>query len=95
VVINDFNIFCTCIRPMKADTPLIIDTNAVLTDTIILERFKVVAGRHSQIIKPSGDLELSKFAPCNLGYVYELLDTLTFRERFGVFTLERSDHVVI
>jgi hypothetical protein len=63
---------------MKADTPLIVDTNAVLTGTIILERFKVIAGWHPQIIKPTSDLELSKLAPCNLGYVHKLLDTPAF-----------------
>jgi len=78
VVIDDFHIFCTCIRPTKADTPLIVDTNAVLTGTITLERFKVIAGWHSQIIKSTGDLELSKLTPCNLSDVHELPDTLAF-----------------
>ena len=74
MVINDFHIFRTCIRPTKADTPLIIDTDAVLTGTIILERFKMIAGRHPQILKSAGDLKLSKLTPCNLGNIHELPD---------------------
>ena len=78
MVINDFHIFCTCIRPTKANTPLVVDTNAVLTGTITLECFKVIAGWYPQIIKLTSDLELSKLAPCNLSDVYELPDTLAF-----------------
>jgi hypothetical protein len=78
MVINNFHIFCTCIRPTKADTPLIIDTNAVLAGTIILESFKVISGWHPQIIKSAGDLELSKLTPCNFGNIRELPDMLAF-----------------
>jgi hypothetical protein len=70
VVINDFHILSTCIRPMKADTPLIVDTNAVLTETI--------SGGHLQIAKSTSDLDLSKLPPCNLGNMRELSDTLAF-----------------
>jgi hypothetical protein len=78
VVIDDFNIFCTRIRPAKTDTPLIIDTNAVLTGTITLECFKVITGRHPQIIKSTGDIELSKLTPRHLSDVHELPDTPAF-----------------
>ena len=78
MVINDFHIFRTCISPTKADTPLIIDTNTVLTGTITLECFKVIAGWHPQIIKSTGYLELSKLTPCHLRDVHEQSDTLAF-----------------
>jgi hypothetical protein len=78
VVINDFHIFRTCIRPTKADTSLIIDTDAVLTGTIILECFKVIAGWHLQIIKSAGDLDLSQLTPCDLSNIRELLNTPAF-----------------
>jgi hypothetical protein len=78
VVINDFHIFCTCIRPPKTDPPLIVDTNAVLTGSIALECFKVIAGWHPEIIKSTGDLELSKLTPRHLSDVRELSDTLAF-----------------
>jgi hypothetical protein len=84
VVINDFHVFCPNLRPTKADTPLIVDTNAVLTGTITLECLKVIAGWHPQIIKSTGDLELSKLTPRNLGNVHKPSDTLAFRECFGV-----------
>jgi hypothetical protein len=78
MVINDFYIFSPYIRPMKADTPLIVNTNAVLTGTITRECFKAIAGRHPQIIKSTCDLDLSKFTPCNLRNVNKQPDTLAF-----------------
>jgi len=78
VVINDFHIFCTPIRPTKADTPLFVDTNAVLTGAITLECFKVIAGWHPQIIQSAGDLKLSKLTPRNFGNVHKLLDAIAF-----------------
>jgi len=47
MIINDFDIFCESIRPTKADAPLIIDANTVLTGTIAFERLKVIAGWNS------------------------------------------------
>jgi len=64
-------------RPTKADTPLIVDTNAVLTGTITLECFKVIAGWYPQIIKSTSDLELSKLTPRNFSDVHELPDSFT------------------
>jgi hypothetical protein len=71
MVIDNFHIFHPRIRPTKTNPPLVVDTNAVLTCTIALKRFKVITGRYPQIIKSSGNLKLSKLAPCHLSHVYE------------------------
>jgi len=78
MVINDFHIFRTRIGPAKTDTPLIVDANAVLAETVTLESFKVIPGRHSQIIKTAGDLELPELTSCDLSNLRELPDALTF-----------------
>jgi hypothetical protein len=78
VVINDFHIFCTCIRPTKTDSPLIVDADAVLTRTIAFERFKMIAGWNPQVIKPISDFELSQFAPRDFSNIHELPDTMAF-----------------
>jgi hypothetical protein len=88
VVVHDFHIFGARIRPPKADAPLIIDTNAVRAGTVALERFKTIAGRHSQILQSAGDLELSQLAPRNSSDVHEPPDAESFRERFGIRALE-------
>jgi len=78
VVINYFHIFRTCIRPTKADTPLIINTNAVLAGTVTIERFKMIAGRNFQVINSISDLKLSELTSCNVCNIYKSLDKLAF-----------------
>jgi len=78
MIIDNFYIFCACIRPTKADSPLIVDTNAVLTRTITFERFKIIAGRRPQIINSTSDFKLSELASCNPGNIYELPDVIAF-----------------
>lgn len=46
MVINDFHILCTGVRPTKTDPPLIVDANTELTRPIAFKRFKMVAGRN-------------------------------------------------
>jgi len=88
MIINDFDIFCESIRPTKADAPLIIDANTVLTGTIAFERLKMIAGWNSQILKAICDFELPEFSPGNLGNIHKFPYTLAFRKRFSVLAFE-------
>jgi len=49
VIVNDFHFGRPFSSPDKADTPLVIDANAVLTLAITLQGFEPVAGRYAQI----------------------------------------------
>jgi hypothetical protein len=82
------------IRPAETDAPLIIDTDTVLTGTVALECFKMIAGRHPQVIKPTGDFKLPEFTPRDLGDIDEPLDTPALCKCFGVFTFKRADYTV-
>jgi len=76
VVINYFHILRTGIRPIKAETPLIINTNAVLAGTVTFaECFKLISGWNFQIIISISDLMLSELAPRN---IYKTPDALAF-----------------
>lgn len=93
MIINYFDFFCESIRPAKANSPLIIDANAVLTGTIAFKRLKMIAGRDPQILKAISDFELSEFPAGNFGNINKFLDTLSLRERSSVLTFKWSDHV--
>jgi len=88
MVIGYFYMFRAGIRPAKADTPLVVNTNAVLTGAVTGKGFKAIAGRYPQIIKTRGDFKLSKLAPRNLSDVLKPADSYAPRERFSIFTLE-------
>jgi len=79
MIINNLDTFSGPIHPAKADSPLIINANAVLTGTIALERLKMIPGWNPQILKAIGDFELPEFSPGNLGNIRKLLDTPAFR----------------
>ena len=77
MVIYDFHIFCPRICPIKANSPLIVYADAILTGTITPECFKTIAGWHLQIIELIRDFELPNFASGNLSNVRESFDTVT------------------
>ena len=76
--IKNFDIVRASIIPMKAHTPLIVDSYAVLTRSSAFESLKTIAGWNLQIIELVGDFKLPKFSPCNLGDVHEFFDTMSF-----------------
>jgi hypothetical protein len=47
-----------------------------LTSAVTDKCFKMITGRHLQIIKSSSDFKLPKFTPCNKGNAYELPDSV-------------------
>jgi len=72
MIINNFDILCESVRPVKAHSPLVIDANAVLTGTTAFERLKVIAEWNSQVLKAIGDFELPEFSPGNYGNIHKL-----------------------
>ncbi|GAB7502274.1 hypothetical protein Bwad003_26590 [Bilophila wadsworthia] len=51
VIINNFDTVCRAVCPDKADTPLGVDTYAMLTSSITLELFQSVRGWNAEIFK--------------------------------------------
>ena len=86
MIVNDFDVFCESIQPMKADPPLIIDANAVLTGTTAFERLKVIAGWNPQILKTMSDFELPEFSTGDFANINKFFYPVAFRERLGVST---------
>jgi hypothetical protein len=75
MIINNFDIVRAPIIPMKAHTPLIVDSYTVLTRSSAFECLKTIAGWNSQIIELVGDFQLPKFS---LGDFHESFDTMSF-----------------
>jgi hypothetical protein len=49
MVVDDFDIGWAFLRPNKADAPLVVDTDRVLTATISCEGFGPIRGRRAQV----------------------------------------------
>ena len=58
MIIDDLDCFRTAICPLKAQTVLIVDTNAVVAGALTSQGFKPVAGRGAKRIKPCRSVQL-------------------------------------
>jgi hypothetical protein len=92
VVINNLNSMGTGIAPVEADTPLVIDPNAVLTGSLAFEQFQPVSWWNAQVLKRGCDSKLQQLATSPLLDGFEPLDANTVGEGLGVRTAEREDH---
>lgn len=82
MVIDDLNTLRMALSPEKANSPLVIDANAMLPLSIPFERFKPIRSRQSKIFQSDSRInrvELHKCPPLNLA-----------RESFHKLTLEDS-----
>ena len=54
MIVNDLGIASVAALVAEAKPPLVVDTNAVKTGTVALERFEPVAGRHAKEVQRGG-----------------------------------------
>ena len=92
MIVHDFDVNGTDARPHKADAPLVIDTNTVLTLSVIFQGLKAVARRGLQKVESLGGFKLSELALCNVHEGFELSRALALVQRLRAFALERLDH---
>jgi len=91
VIVDDLYVRRTFCRPDEANSPLLVDADAVLPFAIILQRLKAVARGHLQIIKNRRPVQLCELSEGRAFNVHPALDALAFEEGFGVFALEVLD----
>jgi hypothetical protein len=92
VIVNDLDIICCAAAPAKADTPLVVDSDAVLTYALAFECFETVAWWNTQIVEPCRNLKLPQFSPRHSGDIDEATDPLTSSQRLSVRASEGPDH---
>ena len=65
MVVNDLNPFWTSIAPLEADTPLIIDSDTVLSCSITAQMLEPVARRNPKILETTRGVNLPQLAQRN------------------------------
>jgi len=65
VVVHDLDVDWANARPYEADSPLVIDANAVLTLSIALQGLKAVARRSLQKVQGLCRVKLGELSLCN------------------------------
>ena len=69
MVITELNILGISIFPAKAQSPLVVDTKAMLTLSIMLERFQAIAGRAAQVVQIDSLVDHDQFASSGIGNI--------------------------
>lgn len=80
MVVNDFDIMGCIVLPDKANAPLVIDPDTVLTGTVAPEQLQPVARRYPQIIEPCRHLQLLELSQRRPLDVHPALDTFALKE---------------
>jgi len=62
VIVHNFDLVGVAFAPTKADSPLVIDADAVLPLSVALESFKPIARRHSYLPQVCGCVQRQQFA---------------------------------
>ena len=62
MVVNDLNLLWASSCPLKADTPLVVDSDTVLTHAIALKCFETVTRRNPQFFEALRVTELTQFS---------------------------------
>ncbi len=62
MVIDNFDIPGVAVLPFEADSPLIIDSDAVLAFPVILQLLEAIAWRDSEVVEADGSVDLEKFS---------------------------------
>jgi hypothetical protein len=92
MIIHNFDIADIAFFPFEANSPLIIDANAVLPMPVAFQRFKLIAWRLLEILKGSGAIQIEQFAPRRPLKGLKADDTTIIKKRGGIATSERLDN---
>jgi hypothetical protein len=93
VIVNDLNIVGVGSFPAKADSPLIIDPNAVLPLSIAAELLKTIPRRNAQIVEHFGRVERHQLSEHEAPQISrKSSDRLAFKESLSVAITKGLDH---
>jgi hypothetical protein len=95
VIVGDFDVVSIAFLPDKANSPLIVDANAVLSPSIAAQSFQVISWRRSQIAEPNRSIQLPQFSKCHSLKVLKSFDGLPAMETFRLGRSKRLDHPLI
>ena len=96
MVVRNFNVIHIAAFPAKANAPLVVDADAVLTGPAATPSFQPIAGRSQQIAKRPGMMQVQQFAPGRaLNIRRELTRRLAVKDLAGFVGGEAHYHEAI
>ena len=80
------------LSPEKANSPLVVDADAVLSFAVAHQRFKLIAGRRTQARQLRSGMELKQLASSYPLNVLESGYRSTMEKQFRIGTCKRNNH---
>lgn len=92
MVVDNFNIVCVPVAPDKTKSPLVVDSNAVLSFSIAVQRLQAIARRCRQVAQFRGAIQLSQLSAGNMFDRLKTSARLAMMQPLSVRAAERPDH---
>lgn len=93
MIVGDFDVVGVALVPTKANSPLVVDADAVLTGTVATEQFEVIPGGNSQVAQGFRGIQQDQFSQRGaLKLSIKLFDPLPPEETLCVLVGETADH---
>jgi hypothetical protein len=92
MIVHDLYVVRIAIAPSKANSPLIINTNAVLPLSVPAQGLEMIAGRGTQIANFHGNIQLPQFALCDPLEGAKPSHALSLVELLSLRRAKRFDH---
>jgi hypothetical protein len=95
MIVGDFDVPRCAIVPHKAEPPLIVDADTVLTLTISAQDFQAVARRHAQIVELTRGIQQQKLrAKAALNLRRKPAHRMACKDRSRALVREAFDHAI-
>lgn len=93
VVVHDLHVVGISTVPSKADSPPVVDPDAVLPGPITPKPLQPIPGRHAKIIQPRGGVQHPEFSEAHLlHFRSEPSSPSSLEQPLGVPVAETLDH---
>jgi len=93
MIVDDLNVIRVAVLPAEADTPLVIDADAMLSDSVTPKLLETVTRGNTKILEGFGSVdgdELPQHRPLEVRRI--AADPLTAEECLGVAIAKALDH---
>jgi len=96
VVIDDFDLLCVCVSPKKTNSPLVIDSNAILAFPVVFKPLKAISRQGGQICQVHACGQRQKFSASRaLNIQGQLFRTPSLKDSLSLGIAKAYYHVAI
>ena len=93
MIIHDFDLFRMTLPPYKADSPLVIDPQTMLSLAIPFQGFQPIGRGKTQILQVNSGVECVESHECSLlNVVWELPHELALEDFLRISIAKRANH---